>query len=75
MGTAGVDFAPVEVTFDPTLCGPLDDRLYPLGEAGGGHASIGIDDTGAVYLLFGDQRRRVGQGRSAVANLLEGRQP
>ena len=53
-GTAGIDFAQVEMNFDPTLSGPLDNRLYPLGEADGGHASIGIDDTGAVYLVFGD---------------------
>jgi hypothetical protein len=72
-GPAGIDFAPVEVEFDPTLVGPVGDDLYPLGEAGGGHASIGIDESGVVYLLFGGQRRRVGVGRRAVANLIEGR--
>jgi SUKH-3 immunity protein len=72
-GPAGVDFAPVEVEFDPTLAGPIGDDLYPLGEAGGGHAGLAIDESGVVYLLFGGQRRRIGISRRAVANLIEGR--
>jgi len=48
-------------------------ELYPVGDAGGGHAIVAIDEQSTVFLLFGDECRRIGVGREAVANLVLGR--
>lgn len=83
-GRPGVDFGPVALHLDPRRCrgqrrlftaaeDKLQARLYPLGEAGDADASLAIDEHAVVYLLFGGQHRRIGVGRQAFANLLEGR--
>ncbi len=75
----GVDFAKGSFQLDPSLAIGEEDRfdvfekrlasrLYPLGEAYGGHTFLAIDDQGSVFLLMGDVRRI---GRS-IGEALEG---
>ena len=62
---AGIDVAKGGFQIDPLLAQGEEERfstlgrscgvrLYPLGEAYGGHAFLGIDERGEVYLLMDD---------------------
>lgn len=71
---------------DPELCAGEEDRfaafdsfvsgsLFPLGEADDGHAFLGIDHAGAVYLI-NDSLTRLGYDiYESLDALLEGRLP
>jgi hypothetical protein len=50
-------------------------ELYPIGNAGGGHAILAVDEESTVFMMFGYQCRRIGIGSEAVANLILGRRP
>ena len=82
----GEDVASVAFELDPrngemrrrwfqSLGCPAVGDLYPIGDASGGHALLAIDEESTVFMMFGDQCRRVGVGREAVANLVLGRRP
>jgi hypothetical protein len=51
----------------------VDGKLFPIGEAYDGHAFLGIDEAGTVYLV-GDSLYRLGSDiYSALDAILEGR--
>jgi len=82
----GIDFAKTSVHIDPTLAigeesrfevfgKQLGSRLYPLGEAGDGHAFLAIDGRGMVYLVMDDAIKRVGRSMAeAIESLVLGRE-
>jgi hypothetical protein len=79
----GRDFARGSVDFDPTLAEGEEARfdafkevagskLYPLGEAYGGHVYVAMDEHGGVYLLM-DSIQRIGASiRDAVSAIVLG---
>ncbi|MEV7329132.1 SUKH-3 domain-containing protein [Micromonospora sp. NPDC093244] len=82
----GQDVASVAFELDPrnaegrrdwfrSLGCPARGELYPIGDAGGGHAILAIDEESTVFMLFGNECRRIGTGAEAVANLVTGRRP
>ncbi|MEU8181889.1 SUKH-3 domain-containing protein [Micromonospora sp. NPDC049047] len=82
----GQDVASVTFELDPrngagrrdwfrALGCPAHGVLYPIGDAGGGHAILAIDEDSTVFMLFGTECRRIGTGPEAVANLVTGRRP
>jgi hypothetical protein len=82
----GHDFARSTFVIDPTLPGDgalfrrLEGKLgaptYPLGEAVGGHAFMGIVEDGRVFLVMDDELFMVGRSiDEAMNSLIEGRRP
>jgi hypothetical protein len=80
---AGRDHARISFNLDPTLCwgqkkwfdsldGSTAGQLYPIGEERDGNASLAMDVSGVVYMLFNGQIKRVGPGATALARLIEG---
>jgi hypothetical protein len=81
---AGVDMSRETFEFDPTLAigerdrflrfeSPGVGRLFPLGEAAGGHAFLAISDAGHAFLLA-DSLLPIGSSiEEAIRNLVEGR--
>ncbi|HET9775212.1 MAG TPA: SUKH-3 domain-containing protein [Gemmatimonadaceae bacterium] len=80
----GIDMARVPFEFDPMLAIGESDRfarfesastsnLFPLGEAGEGHAFLAISDAGHVFLVA-DRLYPVGESvEDSIQNLVEGR--
>jgi hypothetical protein len=53
----------------------MNARLFPLGEAVGGHAFLGMDERGRIFLV-GHQVRLLGNDiYEGLENLLVGRRP
>jgi hypothetical protein len=82
-GGAGRRVVRVSLELEPTLCSgqryrfeqlcpEAGDTLYPIGEAGGGNASLGIDGAGTLFMLMDDECRRVGVGDGGLASLILG---
>ena len=82
----GRHFAQTSFCLDPMLCRGQGEwlrelssgsriMLYPIGEAGSGDASLAIAVDGGVWMAFNTTIMRVGAGRMALANLIEGVRP
>jgi hypothetical protein len=80
----GESFAREPFTFDPTLAAyesdrfsdfsaRLNTRLYPVGEAIGGHYFLAIGENEHVYLLMNDLQLLGNNADEALENLLIGR--
>jgi hypothetical protein len=83
---AGLGCARGSVHFDPTLALGEEDRfravfheagreMFPLGEAFGGHAFVGIDAEGRVYLIDDDVRLLGDTVYRALDSIVLGRLP
>jgi SUKH-3 immunity protein len=82
----GLDCARGAFVLDPELADGEEERfasfsnlvagaLFPIGEAYDGHAFLGIDEAGVVYLV-GDSLHRLGENiYCALDAVLEGRLP
>jgi hypothetical protein len=79
----GQHLAQISFSLDPTLCRGQGDWLrelsgesrimpYPIGEADTGDASLAIAVDGGAWIAFNSTIVRVGAGRLALANLIEG---
>ncbi|WP_394827857.1 SUKH-3 domain-containing protein [Pendulispora albinea] len=81
----GIDFAKTSFELDPLLAIGEEDRfedaasqlarrVYPLGDVGGGHAFLAIDDRGAVYFINESGPTLLGHTiENALAALIQGR--
>jgi hypothetical protein len=79
----GRDYARLSYQLDPALCfgqktwfdslaGKTGGDLYPVGEEANGNASLAMDGSGYVYMLFNNQVKPVGPGATALSRLIEG---
>ena len=79
----GISCARSPFEIDPTLCIGEDDRfdefgeeiksrLFPLGEAVGGHLFLAIDESGRVFLLMQEIMFEANSFDEALENLIQG---